>query len=105
MLMKPGALAPIDDVALQDDSAAAFVGVEAPPAIGEGVHVVNEIVANNRARLRAERVNRAHVAEAKLADLVEMIELDQVGAAGRVAVAPGPADGNGGVVKVMNVIV
>src|SRR5438309_6692441 len=105
MLMKARALAAINDVALQDNSAAAFVGVEAPAAISEGVHVVDEVVANDRPRLRAECVDRAHVAQPKLADVVQMVVLDQVGPARRFAITPRPADGDGGVVKVMNVIV
>src|SRR5438477_7719128 len=105
MLMKPGALAAINDVALQDNSAAAFVGVETPTAISEGVHVVNEVVANDGARLRAERVDRAHVAQPKLADVVQMVVLNQVGPARRIAITPGPPHGDGGVIKVMNVIV
>src|SRR5205085_6140140 len=42
MLMKARALAAINDVALQNNSAAAFVGVETPAAISERVHVVDE---------------------------------------------------------------
>src|SRR5436190_12212960 len=83
MLMKSSALTPVDDVALKNNSAAPFIRVKAPAAVRERVDVVNEIIADHRAGLRAECVDRAHIAEPKLADIVQMIVLDQIGATGR----------------------
>src|SRR6187455_1662045 len=82
MLMETGAFAAIDDIVLQNNVAAAFVGVEAPATVGEGVHIVNEIILNDRAALDAERVNSAHVAQKKLADVVKVIELHDILTAG-----------------------
>src|SRR5207249_3677455 len=105
MLMKSSALTPVDDVALKNNSAAPFIRVKAPAAVRERVDVVNEIIADHRAGLRAECVDRAHIAEPKLADIVQMIVLDQIGATGRLAITPRPADRDGGVIEIMNVIV
>src|SRR6266513_2681895 len=55
--------------------------------------------------LDAERVNPAHIAQHALADVVEMIELDEVVPTRRFLIAPVPSNGDGGVVKVVNVIV
>src|SRR5258706_345467 len=92
MLMEACALAAIDHIVLENNPTAALVGVKAPAAIGECVHVVNQIVAHDRSWLRSQRVNRAHIAQAKLADIMQMIELDDVRAAGRFTIAPRPAD-------------
>src|SRR5882762_5929950 len=95
MLVKSGALAAIDQIVLQQDSGATLICVETPSPVGESVDVVNQVVANDGARLRAERVNGAHVAQPGLADMMHMVELDNISTAGRFAIAPGPSDGNG----------
>src|SRR4051812_13101808 len=78
MLVKPRALAAVDDIALQQDAAAALVRVEAPSAISMRVHIVDQVVANDRSWLRPERVDRTHVAQPELADIMHMVELDSI---------------------------
>src|SRR5438552_3506857 len=89
MLMKASALAAINNVVLQHNAAAPFIGVKAPAAVSEGVHIVDQIVAEHGARLRAKRINAAHIAEPEFADVVQMVELDDIRAAGRFTIAPG----------------
>ena len=81
MLVETVALTAVNDVAFQHDSRTAFVGVKPPAAIDGDVHIVDEVIAENRAGLEAECVNAAHVAEHFLADIVEVIEFDDVSAA------------------------
>src|SRR2546422_1356035 len=66
---------------------------------------MDQVVAQDCSFLDAQRVNAAHIAQHALADVVEMIELDDVFTAGRFLITPVPSDGDGGVVKVVNVIV
>ena len=66
---------------------------------------MNQIVAQDRSLLNSQRVNAAHVAEHTLADVVKVIELDDVVVAGRFLIAPIPSHGNGRVIKVVNMIV
>src|SRR6266516_1807972 len=94
MLMKASALAAINNIILQHDSAAAFVSVKSPAAVSEGVHIVDQIVAEHGARLRTKRIDPAHIAEPEFADVVQMVELDDIRAAGRFTIAPGPAHRN-----------
>src|SRR5438445_5922709 len=105
MLVEACAFAAINHVVLQHDAGAPFVRVESPAAVGIGLHIVNQVVAQNGSLLDAQRVNAAHIAQHTLADVVEMIEFDEVVAAGRFLIAPVPADGDGTVEKVVNVIV
>src|SRR2546425_434660 len=105
MLVKAGALAPVNYVVFEHDVRARFVGVKAPAAIGVRPHVMNQVVAQDRSHLNSQRVNAAHVAEHALADVVKVIELDDIVVAGRFPIAPIPSHGNGGVIKVVNVIV
>src|SRR5438874_60923 len=65
MLVEASALGAIDDIVLPDDFRTAFVRIQAPAAIGEGVDVVNQIIADDRAALNADRkstrLNSSHV--------------------------------------------
>src|SRR5436190_10047111 len=105
MLVKAGALAPVNHVVFEHDVRASFVGVKSPATIGVRPHVVNQIIAQDRSVLNSQGVNAAHVAEHALADVVKVIELDDVVVAGRFLIAPIPSHGNGRVIKVVNVIV
>src|SRR2546425_6214791 len=105
MLVKAGALAPVNHVVFEHDVRASFVGVKSPATVRVRPHVMNQIVAQDRSLLNSQRVNAAHVAEHALADVVKVIELDDVVPAGRFLIAPIPSHGNRRVIKVVNMIV
>src|SRR5437773_1730231 len=105
MLVEAGALAPVNHVVFEQDVGAPFVGVKSPAAVGVRLHVMDQIVAQDRSLLNSQRVNAAHVAEHTLADVVKVIELDDVVVAGRFLIAPIPSHGNGRIIKVVNMIV
>ena len=105
MLMKIGRTAAVNNVVFQRNTAATFVCVKSPTSVSQGVDVMNQIVAKNRARLEAERINPAHIAEHFLADIVEMIEFDDIGAGRGLVISPGPTDRNRSVKSVMNFVV
>jgi len=66
---------------------------------------MDDVVAHHRAGLRAERVNGAHIAQPELPEVMKVIELDDVLAAGTLPVTPGPANRNRGIEQVMNMVV
>ena len=92
MLMKSGALGSIDNILFQQDMRAAFVRVQAPPSVGKRIHIVNQIIANDRALLDSQGIDRPHVAEDPLPDVMQMIVFDDVVVARAGLVAPGPAE-------------
>jgi len=51
---------------------------------------MNQIVADNRARLRSQGVDRPHIAQLELPNVMEMIEFDQIAFTGGFAVTPRP---------------
>ena len=104
VLVESGVLAAEGDVVLQENSGAAFVGVEAPAAVGVAGDVVEKVVPDDGAGLRSKRVDAAHVAESSLADVVDVVELDDVFPAGRGLVTPVPTHGDPGVVEVVDVV-
>src|SRR5208282_3507093 len=97
MLVEPRALAPVNNIVLQHDTGAAFVSIKPPAAVAKDIDVVYQVVANDRAGLDAQSVNSTHVAQAPLADVVQVIEFDDVALAGPIAVTPRPTDRNRGV--------
>ena len=110
VLMEAAVGGAIDDVAFGQNAAAAFIEIDAPTAVAEAGDVMPEIVANGSAGLFAQGIDAAHVAEDRAvavgfdADMVDMVELDGVVAGAGVAVAPGPANRDAGVVEVMDQI-
>src|SRR5690242_10825859 len=105
MLVETRAFAVMNDVVFQQDVCAAFVRVESPAAVGERVYIVNQIISQDGSLLDSERVDAPHVAQHALADVVQMIELNHVVAAGSFLITPVPAHRNGSVVEIMDVIV
>src|SRR5438128_596135 len=65
---------------------------------------VNQVVSEDGSLLDAQGVDATHVTQDALADVVEVIQLDDVLPAGRFLVTPVPTNGNGRVVEVMNVV-
>ncbi len=63
MLVEAAGLGVVDEVVLQHDAGAALVGVEAPAAVGVGIDIVEDVVADDRAFGGPQRVDAAHVAE------------------------------------------
>jgi len=105
MLMEPGAFGAVNDVVLDQDIRAAFIGVNAPAAIGERVDIMDQVYCGSRCLSGCPGVNGAHVAQHALADIVKMIELDDVIVTRCFLIAPVPTHGNGGIIQVVNVIV
>ncbi len=95
----------VADVVLHQEVRAALVQVDAPAAVIGLANVVDEVPAQDGARLDAERVDAAHVAEHALAQVVDVVALDAVAARDRLAVAPDPAAGDAAVVQVVDVVV
>ena len=100
--LRPGVVA---DVVLHQEVRAALVQVDAPAAVVGLVNVVDEVAAQDGARLHAERVDAAHVAEHALAEVMDVVAFDAVAARDRVAVAPDPAARDAAVVQVVDVVV
>ena len=94
----------VDEVVLQDDAGAPLVGVEAP-ALVVPRDVVDHVVPHHRPGREPERVDRPHVRQQPLADVVDAVELDAVVAADARRIAPDPADGDAGVVEVGDLVV
>ena len=90
-------------VVLDQQMRGAFVVVNAPAAVVVGVHVVDVVVADDRARRDAERVDAAHVRQ-HAADVVNVVELDAIVLAHAALVAPHPADRNARVTAVVNMV-
>lgn len=111
MLVKTAVRGAIDQVALGHNPAAAFIEVNAPAAVSSSRDIMPEVVANGRAGLAAQRVYAPHVAENGAVpvclhpDVVDVIELHRVVRSERRPVTPGPADGDAGVIEVMDEIV
>src|SRR5437868_96595 len=82
VLMESCALAAIDDIVLQNDSSAPLIRIKSPTAISERVHIMDQVVAHDRSCLRSECIYAAHVTEQAFADVVHVIELDHICAAG-----------------------
>jgi len=66
---------------------------------------VHHVVAQPRPGRQTKGVNRAHIAEYALAEVVDMAILHHVMMGGTLSIAPTPADGDTGVIKVANVAV
>ena len=64
-----------------------------------------QVVALHGAGLDAQRVDAAHIAQQAAADVVEVVEFDPIVMRGGGAVAPRPAERNGGVVRVADFVV
>ena len=105
VLVEAAGLDAVDEVVLEEDVGAAFVGIEAPAAVAVGVDVVEDVVDDLRAFRRAEGVDAAHVAEHAPADVVDVVEGDAVPLGQAFAVSPAPADGDARVVEVGDFVV
>src|ERR1051325_367794 len=89
------------DIVFNHDMRAAFIGIN---RLGS-LQVVDDIAANDRAGLDAQRVNAAHVLEPAETEMMNMIFLDEIVLRDAVPKTPDPADRDGAVVKVVDVIV
>src|ERR1051326_5982242 len=98
MLMETAMRRAINEVALGKNPAAALIEINAPAAVPDAGDVVPQIVTNNGARLFAECVDAAHVAQNRTvairfeADVMNMVELDDVVAGKGGPITPGPAN-------------
>ena len=105
MLVEAAGLGAEDDVVLDEEIARALVGIDAPAAVAVGLDVVDEVVAQLPAGLDRESVDAAHVGEEALAEVVDVVMLDDVAHALARAVTPYPADGDTGVIEVVDLVV
>src|SRR5438477_492225 len=75
----------------------AFLEINAPPAVFKAGDVMADVVTNDGSRLQAERIDSAHVgkdraiAVGKPADVVKVVEFDDIAPGQRQAVAPAPS--------------
>src|SRR5690349_5586836 len=104
VLVEPTMGRPEDDVVLGDDSRRALVEVDAPGDRASG-DVVKVVVSDHRSDLSPERIDPAHVAQGRLgvsgpiAEVIDLVELDEVPSRLRGAVSPGPPDRDARVVE------
>src|SRR5437868_6505693 len=90
ILMEILGAAPINRVVFQSNSGAAFIGVKTPATVSKRIYVVNQIVAQNRSGLSSQSINASHVAEHFLANIMQVIEFNNVCSGWRRIVAPRP---------------
>ncbi|OPZ97833.1 MAG: hypothetical protein BWY71_01475 [Planctomycetes bacterium ADurb.Bin412] len=98
----------IDEVVLHDDVGGALIVVKAPAAAAievVGIDVMDTVVIDGGALGQSQGIDAAHVAEDTPADVVDMVEVDMVVDGNGRGVAPGPADGNSGIIKVADIVV
>src|SRR2546423_14945889 len=99
MLVKAAMASAINDIALSQNAAAALVEINAPATIAHGGDVMPKIVHDPGAGLLSERVNAGHVAQHRAitvgfhADVVHVIERDEIVRRESIAITPGPTDG------------
>ena len=105
VLVEAAGLGVVDQVVLHRDAGTALVGIQSPAAVGVGVDVVEDIVADDGAFGRPQRVDAAHVAQHAVAQVMDVVETDAVVLGEPVAISPTPAGGNAGVVEVGDVVV
>ena len=109
--MKAAVRGAIDDVLFGQDVRGALVEINSPAAIFDAGRVVEEVVADDRALLLAQRVDAAHVVQEGFVavglepDVVHVVVLDDVAPRRRLHVAPRPADGDSAVPETVNVVV
>ena len=93
----------VDEIVFPHDARAALVIIHAPAAVAQAADVVHVAAADDRARLRPERVHRAHVAQLRPAEMMQMAIFDGVARARRRPVAPSPPDAHRAVEKIADV--
>ena len=93
------------DVVFDDFVRASLVGVDAPAAVAKAIDIVDPVADDASPGLDSEGVDTAHVAENALADVVNVVVGDDVVVGLTLGVAPGPADGDAGVVEVGDFVV
>ncbi len=105
VLVEAAGLGAVDEVVLEENAGAAFVGIHSPAAVGIGIDVVEDVVADDGAFGGAERVDAAHVAQQAPAEVMDVIEGERVPFGQALAVAPRPAGGDAGVEEVGDFVV
>ena len=98
--MEPATLGSVNKVVFHLDTCGSFVGVEPPSAVAVAFDVVNDISRYLGAGADSQAVNRAHVAEHALSDVVNMVIEDFVIFGITFAIPPSPPNRDPGVVKV-----
>ena len=105
VLVEAAGLGAVDEVVLEEDARAAFIGIHAPAAVGIGIDVVEDVVADHGAFGGAERIDAAHVAQQAPAQVMDVVEGERVPFGQALVVAPRPAGGNAGVEEVGDFVV
>ena len=95
----------VHEVSLHNDVGRTFIRVQTPASIVERLDVMDMVVVHDSAGLNAKRVDPPHIRSHVLADSVHVIEANVVVMGVTRAVAPGPTDGNSGLVEIEDVIV
>ena len=78
VLVEAAGLGVVNQVILHNDTAAALIGIKSPAAVGVGIDIVEDVIADDGAFGRAERINTAHVTEHTPAEMVHVIEADGI---------------------------
>jgi hypothetical protein len=94
----------VHEVSLHHDVSRTFSRVQTPASIAERLDVMDTVVVHNGAGLNAKRVD-PHIRRHALSDRVQVIEANVVVMGVTRTVAPGPTDGNSGLVEIEDVIV
>ena len=111
MLVKTTVRGAINKVVFSDLVAAALIKVNPEAAITQAGDVVPEVVADDGSGLFAKRVDAAHVAQDRAiavgqhANMMNVVELDNVVVGRRRAVTPRPTDGYTRVIEIVNQII
>ncbi len=105
VLMITSAFGVMNKVVFHHDPRATLIIVESPSAVFVGSDVVDVIAGNHGALGRAQRVDRSHIAQQTVANVMDVIVDDAVAFCRTRLVAPAPADGDAGVGHETNVIV
>src|ERR1044071_750763 len=84
MLVKAAVSRAVNEVALGENAAAAFIEINAPAAVSNSGDIMPKVVDDAGARLLAERINSAHIAQDGAiavrfnADVMNVVELDKI---------------------------
>lgn len=105
VLIKAVAAGVIAHIVLQENKAAALIGIQGPPAIMAALHMVDQIPPHHRAGLSAKQIDPPHIRQLSLPDMVDVILFDEIVAGNAFPVSPYPSAGNAGIIKLADGIV
>ena len=93
------------DILLDQNMTGPFVVVDSPTTIVVRIDVVDVIAPEHRTWRNTQRVDTAHVGQEALANVMYMIELNNIVTTDTTSVSPYPADRHSSVKSVMDIVV